>query len=227
MAINIIKAGQGWVVLNKPPGVVVHATQDPNEHDLLNEFHEYLKSETEWATTQGWNGEVDPSVVHRLDRGVSGAILVVFDKRILAKVHAQFETKDIEKVYRAWVHGGPKEESGLWKFRLTKKAEGRTKPAGFPRFQVPAQTEYRVMERGEEFSKLELTLITGRKHQLRRHTALSKCPIVGDTRYGKDEEDLGRVMLHAYRLSFLDPWEGVERIEVFAEEPEGFGVELS
>jgi 23S rRNA-/tRNA-specific pseudouridylate synthase len=213
-------------VLNKPAQLVVHATNRADEVNLLDLFAEHLKSDPYWSREHGWNGQAEPSVVHRLDRGVSGAVMVVFDKRILTAIHQQFENKDTQKVYRAWVAGGPKLEEDLWAWRLTKKAEGRSKPAGFKRYQVPAKTEMKVLERGEHVSLLSLKLITGRKHQLRRHCALAGCPILGDTRYGDAEDDRGRILLHAHEFSFLDPWsETPQRIEVTAPWPDDFAPE--
>jgi 23S rRNA-/tRNA-specific pseudouridylate synthase len=221
--LDILKAGLGWAVLNKPAQLVVHATNNPNEVNLLDLFEKHLKTNPNWAEEHGWNGQAEPSVAHRLDRGVSGAVLVVFDKRILPILHKQFEDRRTDKTYHAWVRGGPKQDADTWAWRLTKKAEGRSKPAGFKRYQVPAKTEMTVLKRGETYSKCALKLITGRKHQLRRHCSLAGCSIVGDTRYGCDEDEgMPRILLHAHTFSFWDPWNEEQRIDVVAPEPEDF-----
>ena len=221
ITIEVLASGQGWAVLNKPAGLVVHAdsTGDP---DLRSAFAEYLAYDKAWAEACQWNGLTEPTVIHRLDRDVSGVVIVAFDQRIVPVLHSQFEDKVVRKTYLAWVDGqGPETPEGLWKKPLTKKAEGRSNPAGFAKMRVPSQTEYSVLERRPNHTLLELRPLTGRKHQLRRHCAMANCPIIGDDRYGTAVEGLNRILLHAQKVVFRNPW-GEDEICVRAALPEGF-----
>jgi 23S rRNA-/tRNA-specific pseudouridylate synthase len=221
ITIEVLASGQGWAVLNKPAGIVVHA-DSTGERDLRTSFAEYLAYDTAWAQACQWNGSTEPTVVHRLDRDVSGVVIVAFDQRIIPMLHLQFENKTVRKVYYAWVEGrGPDDNEGLWKKALTKKAEGRSNPAGFAKMRVPSQTEYKVLERREHEALLELHPLTGRKHQLRRHCAMAGCAIIGDDRYGKVVEGLNRILLHAKSVNFKDPW-NEQDIFVEAALPEDF-----
>lgn len=221
--LDLLCAGQGWLCVNKPSGLLVHAAKG-SETDLLTVLLAQLHREKDLAQKVGWNGEFSPSVVHRLDLEVSGVVLVGVDGRVLPDLHRQFENKTTTKIYRAWCHKEKREVSdeGMWRYPLTRKAEGRSKPAGFHKFRVPCETRYRVLNRLETLVELELELGTGRKHQLRRHCALAGHPIVGDRRYGVDDGE-EQMYLHATTLCFDDPSTG-KRITAAASLPQNWKV---
>ena len=219
--MEVLKFGAGWLCVNKPRGLLVHPAKG-SEDDLLGRVKELLEAQGELAEGVGWNGQYSPSAVHRLDREVSGAVLIGVDGRILPQLHRQFEEGTTQKVYRAWCRRVKSElaDEGVWRYPLTRKAEGRSKPAGFHRFRVPCETLYSVLRRNDDKLELELELKTGRKHQLRRHCALAGHPIQGDPRYGVEGDD-GNLLLHSRYLAFSDPGHG-GRIEVEASLPEGW-----
>jgi RluA family pseudouridine synthase len=204
-------------VLDKPAGIVVHPDAQGSP-DLISACTQMLKDDAKLSHAVAWDGQCEPSVAHRLDRNVSGIVLISVDARVRPLLQQQFQDKTVRKTYRAIVHGQPQDKQGLWRKTMTKKAEGKSNPAGYAKRRVPAETEYRVMHQNEDHSLLELNPISGRKHQLRRHCALAKCPIVGDDRYGEDVGNLGRILLHAHQLTFSDPWSG-ETLDVTAAPP--------
>lgn len=188
---TILARGEGWLCLNKPSGTLVHPA-GKDDGDLLT-----------WLKEQGEPGEL--SAVHRLDREVSGVVLISTRSDVARALHQQFAERQTQKKYRAWVLGphllNPPE--GTWKKALTKKAEGRKNPAGYGPMRVPARTHFKRLTAIGPCEDLELTLETGRKHQLRRHCALSRRAILGDARYGDHPDD--RIWLHAESLVFHPP----------------------
>jgi 23S rRNA-/tRNA-specific pseudouridylate synthase len=194
-----------------------------SEDDLLSQLQALLENDVAFAEKVGWNGEFAPSAIHRLDREVSGGVLVGVDGRVLPELHRQFADRETTKVYRAWCRLGKRElvDEGVWRYPLTRKAEGRKKPAGFHRFRVPCETHFKVIQVKEDLVEFELELKTGRKHQLRRHCALGGYSIVGDGRYGLEGET-GDLLLHSLCLGFNDPIDK-KRIEVVAPLPSGWG----
>jgi len=194
--------------VNKPRNLLVHPAKGSHE-DLLLLVRRRLEEDSGLSSEVGWDGQFAPSAVHRLDREVSGTVLVGVDGRVLPALHELFSERLTRKIYRAWCHRGTNElaDEGVWEYPLTRKAEGRSKPAGFHRFQVPSETRYRVLRREKTRLELEMDLGTGRKHQLRRHCALAGHPIIGDDRYGPDGEE-GDLLLHAWQLGFDEPGTG-------------------
>jgi 23S rRNA-/tRNA-specific pseudouridylate synthase len=139
------------------------------------------------------------------------------DDKSLQWLCALFAAGRIKKNYTALVHGNFNETSGsyscgTWEFPLSKKAGGRNDPAGkAPR--VACTTHYRVLQQSCRYSLLDIELVTGRKHQIRRHAKLSGHPVTGDTRYGskksvdylKNTFSYDRLGLHCRMLEFVPP----------------------
>lgn len=190
-----------WLIVAKPAGFSVH--NEPGK-DLLS-----------------WLGEQSPSVknyfpVHRLDRETSGLVLVALSKRVAALLGEILAAREITKIYKALVLGEfrflPSE--GLWHFSLTDKAEGYKSPRGHPKGRRPCESSYKLIEQYDKSALLTLSPLTGRKHQLRRHTAVVGNPILGDYRYSQKFDDQSfRIALHAETLRFICPLTK-EKIEV-------------
>jgi 23S rRNA pseudouridine1911/1915/1917 synthase len=150
-----------------------------------------------------------PGLVHRLDQDTSGLIVVARTSAALRHLRQQFKSRQVEKIYLALVFGRPEAPQGLIDVPLGRDPHHRQKIAPRPDGK-PARTHFRVMEEFNEYSLLQIGLETGRTHQIRVHLAWLKCPVVGDTVYGRKKNPLGleRQFLHAWRLRFQHPRTG-------------------
>ncbi len=199
--ITITGQGPGWICVDKPFGLSVH--NDPGR-DLVS----ILAGDSQ---LKGSGDILAP--VHRLDRETCGLILLASDRKVLSLLSEQFAKRQVKKRYRALVHGcfEPGQETGLWDTPLSKQAGGRTDPAGKGR-QYPAQTRYKVLEQTTHYALLEITLLSGRKHQIRRHAKLAGHPVTGDSRYAspralaflKDNRQYATLGLQSCYLEFQD-----------------------
>ncbi len=212
--LTIHAKGAGWLVVEKPSGISVH--NEPGK-DLLffaeNQIQTDRKLRESVAPDPGFG--IHP--VHRLDRETSGVLLLACGDGAHRDLSGQFESRSVAKRYLAVVHGVFPEEERLggwrtWNRPLTKGAGGRKDPAGRGK-RVKAETRYRVMEQTPRYALIELDLLTGRKHQIRRHAKLHGHPVAGDKRYGspravqylKENHDYDRLGLHAASLTIVPP----------------------
>lgn len=177
----------GLLLVDKPPGLVVHGGDEQQAGDLVSRLKRVLRA----------RGESDYLGVHqRLDTGTSGVLAFTRDPALNASIAEQMESHSTERVYVAVV-AGKLRDSGVIEARL-ETAKGRTrvvKSGG-----QHAVTRYRVLERARDRALVELRPETGRTHQLRVHLASLGAPIVGDPLYG--EVPAERLFLHARELSF-------------------------
>lgn len=205
MPIEILHETDRWLAVAKPAEISVH--NDPGS-DLVSLVQEQNEFE-----------EIFP--VNRLDLGTSGIVLLAKDKEAAQQLGALIAERHCEKFYSAVVHGrieAAEDQWQSWTWPLTKKAEGRKNPRGMSRDRVPCETRWRVVEFSDKGTKLDIQLITGRKHQIRRHSAIAKHPVLGDSRYGKGKGGLDRLALHARELVFVDPFFGDE-VRIVCAEP--------
>ncbi len=214
--LEIVHEEETFLVVNKPPEMLVHPTHRDKNGTLLNALSFYLNHEKSKIKNQK-SKIIRPGLVHRLDKKTSGLIVIsknVRTHRILAK---RFQKRLVEKKYLALVEGVLAEDSGeivapIGRFAELKhwsvKTDGRH-----------AQTRFRVMKRFADTTLLELEPVTGRTNQLRIHCAFLGHPIVGDR--GRGGREFSRLCLHAYRLAFQHPHEK-RQLEFIAEMPEDF-----
>ena len=143
--------------------------------------------------------------ISRLDTPTSGIALVALSRASAAALSGLLREGGITKRYLAWVTGAPGEDSGRWDFPLKKVADGyvRVSPDG-----SKASTIYKVIEKREGASLLELQPLTGRTHQIRVHCAEAGCPILGDRKYGSPHPAEPRALLHSWKLEFAPPGSG-------------------
>jgi 23S rRNA pseudouridine1911/1915/1917 synthase len=153
-----------------------------------------------------------PYVVHRLDRGTSG--LLLFARTPDARDRLQANWEAVTKMYLAVVVGVPDPADGVIDNFLTEGDDLRVRAS---RFDGPgakrAVSRYRVVSTRGKFALVEVTIDTGRKHQIRVHLAGLGCPVIGDTMYGAKLDPAERLGLHAWRLAFDHPTSG-KRVEV-------------
>jgi 23S rRNA pseudouridine1911/1915/1917 synthase len=144
-------------------------------------------------------------IVHRLDRETSG--LLVFAKSAAAKhaLQAQFAARAVERRYVAVVEGAVRDTEGTLRSRLRETRAFRVRPARGSAGGREAITDYRVIGRGPATTLLALSLVTGRRGQIRAQLAALGHPIAGDRSYGARSDPLGRLCLHAARLAFTHP----------------------
>jgi 23S rRNA pseudouridine1911/1915/1917 synthase len=206
--LPIVYEDAAVIVLNKPPGVLaVPLERRGDVRSVFDDLKQYLKQRR----------RPRPFVVHRIDRDTSG--LVLFAKTTAAHQHLkdQFKRHRPERVYQAVVYGHPSPPSGTWRDRLTwdDKAliQKETHPPD-PRGKE-AISHYRVIEALKGASLIEVSLVTGRRNQIRIQARLRGHTLVGERRYiyGPDELrpiSFNRQALHASRLTFTHPGDGRE-----------------
>lgn len=190
------------LVIDKPPGLSVH-NAGPGEVDVITLACDQLRL-----------SQVHP--VHRLDKETSGVQILALHESAAREWAERFQTHEVKKIYRAVLRGSLVKASGVWNKPLTDKAEGRMNPQGAANQRVACETHYQVLKQNRYFSLVELDLRTGRQHQIRKHSALDRHAIVGDTRYGDKAYnskiaklyETDRLFLHCHRLSFENEvWE--------------------
>lgn len=204
LSFPIVYEDNDMIVINKPSGLLTMGTDKEKIHTAYFELTDYVRSKDR-------RGRGRIFIVHRLDREASG--LVVFAKNEKAKVTFQANWKDAVKKYYAVVEGAPVKSDDRIENYLAEDEFRRVYITGEKsRNAMHAVTLYRVLQRKQGFSLLEVTLVTGRKNQVRVHLSGMGHPIVGDKKYGSTTDPLGRLGLHAFYLSFKHPETGETKI---------------
>ncbi|MFS4460569.1 RluA family pseudouridine synthase [Bdellovibrio sp. HCB2-146] len=196
MNLEILAEGDGWIAVNKPAGVSVH--NDPQ--DVLHLLAAQLKDKKYQQL----------HLAHRLDKETSGVLLLALTPACAKELAGIFEERDCKKIYHAVLRGGmPVSDSWQeWSWAISDKAEGRQNPQGLSKDRIDAKTRFKVINANKYLSLIEVELMTGRQHQIRKHAAIAKHAIIGDGRYNDPKfnkrmaEIYGtdRMFLHASRL---------------------------
>lgn len=215
LPIDILYQDDSVIAVNKPAGVVVHAGAGAHSGTLVNRLVHHFKS----LSTVG--GDLRPGIVHRLDRGTSGVLLVARTDAAHRALAAQFADRTIEKTYLALVQGRVLADSGKIDKPITRDPNRRTRMTARLEHGREAHTSFRVRERLERFTFLEVRIGTGRTHQIRAHLASIGHPVAGDKLYGARAFPAleNRVFLHAWRIVFTSPAAN-QRVTVEAPLPE-------
>ena len=193
--------------VNKPAGLSVHKThpQDPNETlaDVLVGERPSLKDVGE--------DSLRPGIVHRLDKGTSGVMVIAKDQEAFAALKTQFQERSVRKEYVALVHGRLKDASGTIDLPLGKVGTRQTTQVKGKRELTvrDARTDYKVEQAFSEYSLLRVRPFTGRTHQIRVHLKAIGHPIAGDSEYSPRSavlpDGLKRMFLHAERIELTSP----------------------
>ncbi len=202
--VEIVYEDEDLLVVNKPAGLVTHPAPGHDGGTLVNAL---LALRPEGFG--GIAGVTRPGIVHRLDRDTSGLIMIARHDDAQANLMAQLKARRVKKHYLALVHGVPPAAAGRVEAPIARDPRHRTRMAVVPGGR-PAVTGYRVRERFEGWTLLELDLVTGRTHQIRVHMATIGHPVAGDPLYAsgparRGPRGLGRLFLHAWRLEFAAP----------------------
>jgi 23S rRNA pseudouridine1911/1915/1917 synthase len=226
--LDIVFEDEEIIVINKPAGMITHPGAGALSGTLANGLVYYFNQTSHQPPRRG--GSSRPGIVHRLDVGTSGLIVVAKTDRAHLNLAEQFESRGVEKRYTALVYGAVRENSGKIDAPLGRDPRNRVKMA-VTRDGRQALTLYRVAERFDEFTLLDVEIKTGRTHQIRVHLAHLNHPVVADSTYDAGRANsvkngalrvaiakLNRPFLHAARLSFNRPVSG-ERLEFVAPLP--------
>jgi 23S rRNA pseudouridine1911/1915/1917 synthase len=154
-------------------------------------------------------GPARPGVVHRLDKGTSGLIVVARNDASHRSLSSQLTDRLLSRTYLAIVRGSVKDDAGELEGPIGRHPRERKRMAVVAGGRY-ARTRYRVVERKRTHTLLRCDLDTGRTHQIRVHLAALGHPVAGDIEYGGREGDAGRPMLHAWRLRLRHPRTGDE-----------------
>jgi 23S rRNA pseudouridine1911/1915/1917 synthase len=194
--LRLVHEDDDLLVIVKPAGLLTIATERERERTAYRLLWDHLARRSPPRR---------PFIVHRLDRETSG--LLVFARTPAAKrsLQSQFQARTVERVYVARVEGVVREGAGELRSRLVEDRSLRIRAARGGSRGVEAITRFRVLERYRDATLLEVTLVTGRRGQIRVQLAARGHPVVGDRTHGSQRDPLGRLGLHATRLGFVHP----------------------
>ncbi len=230
-AIKLIFEDKNFLAVNKPVGLLVHATKNSNEPTLVDwivKNYPEISAVGESAfggKNVGDNTKERPGIVHRLDRDTSGVILIPKNQKYFEYLKKLFQNHLIKKTYLALVYGKIKERQGVIDKPISIKAKTVKRTVHAGKMAKEAVTEYKTLqifksaEREDFFTLLKVMPKTGRTHQIRVHLASIGHPIVGDKLYGKKNNplNLNRQFLHAESIEFN--LENDQRIKIEADLP--------
>jgi 23S rRNA pseudouridine1911/1915/1917 synthase len=207
--LDIIFEDSDLLVLNKPPGIVVHPAAGNEEHTLVNALLHHCRGQL-----SGIGGVARPGIVHRLDKDTSGCLVVAKNDAAHLALAKQFAGRSLEKVYLAILCGELPQNRGDIRAAIARHPSHRKRMAVTEQAGREAWTAYKVIERLKGATLVETILHTGRTHQIRVHFQHLGYPIAGDETYGKRHNlrlkeltnySAPRQLLHAYKLGFDHP----------------------
>jgi 23S rRNA pseudouridine1911/1915/1917 synthase len=193
--LRLVHEDDDLIVVDKAPGLLTIADEGERQrtaYRLLRDWVEAL-------------GGRRIFIVHRLDRETSGLLVFAKSQTVKKALQAQFEARTPQRVYVALVDGVVRADDGTLTGRLAEDRTLRVRPTRAWNRGREAITRYRVLQRFDDATLLEVTLVTGRRGQIRAQLAALGHPIVGDRAYGSRRDPLRRVCLHATRLAFVHP----------------------
>lgn len=216
-ALRVVHLDDALAVVDKPAGLVVHPAPSHRGPTLVDELGELLS---------GGADPERPGIVHRLDKGTSGLLVVARDDAAHAALQAQVREREVERVYLALAGGRLGSRTGTIDAPIGRASRQRTRMAVSGAASRQARTHFEVLELLPLESYLEARLETGRTHQIRAHFAAIGHPLTGDPTYGGAERyGLGRQFLHAHRLAFDHPLSG-ERLSFSSPLPDDLAAAL-
>jgi 23S rRNA pseudouridine1911/1915/1917 synthase len=205
LPLEVLHEDRDVLVLNKAAGMVVHPGAGHRGGTLVNALLHHV------ADLQGVGGELRPGIVHRLDKDTSGVMVIAKTEQALATLQKAFAARTVEKTYLAIVAGEPDAE-GTFRTLHGRHPVDRKRFSGRVKSGKPAVTHWKVRERLARATLVEVSLETGRTHQIRVHFSEAGYPLLGDELYGsrlsRQLAPEARLALHALKLAFPHPRTG-------------------
>ncbi|MGT2960174.1 RluA family pseudouridine synthase [Streptococcus caballi] len=200
--LDIVYQDDDVAVVNKPQGMVVHPSAGHSSGTLVNALMYHIKD------LSSINGVVRPGIVHRIDKDTSGLLMIAKNDKAHNALAAELKDKKSLRKYLAIVHGNLPNDRGVIEAPIGRSDKDRKKQAVTAKGK-PALTRFQVLERFGDYTLVELTLETGRTHQIRVHMAYIGHPVAGDPLYGPRKTLKGHgQFLHAQTLGFTHPKTG-------------------
>ncbi len=220
LAPTLVEETADWMVIDKPVGLLVHADSVHKEATLVD-----------WAIAHDpaiakvGEDPVRPGIIHRLDREVSGLMIIAKTQAAYESFREQFRDRIVKKTYLALVHGVIEKDEGDIKFRIARSATN-ARMAARPSQEEDgkaAWTHFTVLERFRGATLVELEILSGRTHQIRAHLHALGRPVIGDSLYTLKKTDRNvkapRLMLQSIRLRFQDPSTQEEKSFILPADP--------
>jgi 23S rRNA pseudouridine1911/1915/1917 synthase len=201
--LDIVYEDRDVVVVNKPRGLVVHPAPGHQRGTLVNALLYHCRD------LSGVGGKIRPGIVHRIDKDTSGLLMAAKNDQAHQRLSEQLKAHAVVRKYTAVVQGIVPHDRGTIDAPIGRDPRDRKKFAVNPKSGKPAVTHFAVLERFREHTLLELSLETGRTHQIRVHMSYAGYPLEGDPLYGRRRKALmdGQA-LHASTLGFRHPASG-------------------
>lgn len=215
--IDIIYQDSDIMIINKPDSMIVHPVDGNYSGTLVNALLYHV------GKSSLSSSDIRPGIVHRLDKDTTGLLVVAKNDKAYEYLSQQFIDQTVERTYTTLVHGELDIEEAIIDMPIGRNPANRTRMTVIHKNSKKAVTHYKVLEQFQEYTLLEVSLKTGRTHQIRVHMEYIGHPIVGDPIYTnvKNEFNISTQLLHANRLAFYNPSNG-KHIEFEAELPEDF-----
>lgn len=216
--INIVYEDDDIAIVDKAEGMVVHPANGNPSGTLVNALMYHLDH------LSAINGVIRPGIVHRIDKETSGLLVIAKNDEAHNKLSEQFAVHSITRGYSAIVHGIISSDKGVIDAPIGRNPLDRKAFCVTAQNSKRAVTHYEVVNRYDNYTHINLTLETGRTHQIRVHMKYISHPIVGDKLYGYDraiDKQFTGQLLHAYLLGFIHPRTG-EYVEFRSELPKRF-----
>lgn len=217
--IDVLYEDADIIVINKAAGMVVHPANGNRDGTLVNALLYHCDD------LSGIGGEERPGIVHRLDKGTTGVMVVAKNDHAHQSLSAQFKDRVVQKEYLAIVMGKLPYKSGVVDLPIGRHKTNRQKMAVAKSGPARAAwTQYEVIKLAPPYYLVKVKIATGRTHQIRVHMAHIHAPLIGDEIYGGRPAGgvpFGRPALHSHRLSLVHPTSG-ERMQFEAPIPADF-----
>ena len=207
--LNIVYEDENLLLVDKRPGMVVHADETEKVNTLINHIQAYLYQKREWNPR--WENAFAPALCNRIDRNTGGIVIAAKNAETLRIINQKIRDREIAKYYLCLVHGTPRPASGTLKNYLRRDTDKKQVFVERNKTEdnLTALLRYQVKESRGGLSLVECELLTGRTHQIRVQMAQAGHPLAGDTKYGTAGQNRGLPFSHqalwSWRVRFDFP----------------------